>query len=313
MSNTFENMKAGLSIPAFVAPMFLVSTPEMVIEACKAGAVGTFPVMNARTVEALEDWMVRITSALEEAEEKTPGKIAPWAANIIVHRSNARFDDDLRLIQKYQPPIVITALGGPEKVIDAVHAYGGLVFSDVNSVAFAKKAVARGADGLILVAAGAGGHTGQMTGFSFVPAVREFFEGPLVLGGGIVDGKGIRAAEVLGADFAYLGTRFIATEESNANIAYRQMMIDATIDDIILSRYFTGIPAHYLLPSIVAMGIDPAELTKAKSQIDVDDKEAKAKAWRDIWSAGHGVGATKSVQKIADLVAELKSEYDAAG
>ncbi len=318
---TLDEIRERCALPLFAAPMFLISNPDMVIAACKAGVIGTFPVLNARTIDDLETWMQRITSALAAAEEQNQDqnsrKIAPWAANIIVHRSNARFDDDLAMILKYKPPIVITALGGPERVVDAIHGYGGIVFSDVNSVMFAKKAVARGADGLVLVAAGAGGHTGQMTGFSFVPAVRDFFDGPIALGGGIATGQGIRAAEVLGADFAYMGTRFIATDESNAVPAYRQMLIEATVDDIVLSPYFTGIPAHYLLPSIINAGIDPAVLAKPKDEINTDldqDKEEKSqddvKAWRDIWSAGHGVGRTTKVQSMAELIAELKAEYD---
>ena len=313
VADQVKDIKSRLSVPAFAAPMFLVSNPDMVIEACKAGVIGCFPVLNARPLEVLDEWMARITNELAGAEAANPGNIAPWSANIVVHRSNTRFEDDLKAIVKFKPPIVITALGGPQLVTEAVHDYGGLVFSDVNSVAFARKAVEKGADGLVLVAAGAGGHTGQMTGFSFVPAVREFFDGPIVLGGGIVNGQGIKAAEVLGADFAYLGTRFIATEESLASDEYKHMLIEATIEDIVLSPYFTGIPAHYLLPSIVAAGIDPKELTKANPEINFDNPNARAKAWRDIWSAGHGVGATKSVQKMADLIAELKAEYDAAG
>jgi len=300
-------IKSGLTLPLISAPMFLVSSPSMVIESAKAGIIGSFPSLNARTVEDLEGWLDQITSSLADESVATP-----WAINLIVHRSNKRFGPDLDLTVKYKVPIVISALGSPKSVVDAVHSYGGLVFADVNSVAFARKAAEAGADGLILVSAGAGGHTGQMTGFSFVPAVREFFDGPIVLAGGIVDGRGVRAAEALGADFAYMGTRFIATEESLASDDYRQMLIDGTIDDIILSPYFTGVPANYLLPSVKQAGIDPAELAKPNPQISFDNPDARAKAWKDIWSAGQGLGSIHKVQTIADLVAELKRDYDAA-
>ena len=303
-----EAIKSGMSLPLIAAPMFLVSSPAMVIESGKAGIIGSFPSLNARTVEDLDAWLKDITSTLAGENVTTP-----WAINLIVHRSNKRFGPDLDLTVKYQVPIVISALGSPRNVVDAVHSYGGLVFADVNSVAFARKAVDAGADGLVLVSSGAGGHTGQMTGFSFVPAVRAFFDGPIVLAGGIVDGRGVRAAEALGADFAYMGTRFIATEESLASDAYRQMLIDGTIDDIILSPYFTGVPANYLLPSIVQAGIDPVELAKPNPQISFDNPDARAKAWKDIWSAGQGIGSIHQVQKIADLVADLKTDYDSAG
>ena len=302
-----DAIKSGLSLPLISAPMFLVSSPAMVIESAKAGIIGSFPSLNARTVQDLDAWLAQITTGLAEENVTTP-----WAINLIVHRSNKRFGPDLDLTVQYQAPIVISALGSPRTVVDAVHSYGGLVFADVNSVAFARKAADAGADGLILVSAGAGGHTGQMTGFSFVPAVREFFDGPIVLAGGIVDGRGVRAAEALGADFAYMGTRFIATEESLAGDDYRQMLIDGTIDDIILSPYFTGVPANYLLPSVVQAGIDPAELAKPNPKISFDNPDARAKAWKDIWSAGQGLGSIHKVQKIADLVADLKRDYDAA-
>ena len=302
-----EALKSGLTLPLISAPMFLVSSPAMVIESAKAGIIGSFPSLNARTVEDLENWLDQITSALA-----AEGLATPWAINLIVHRSNKRFGTDLDLTVKYKVPIVISALGSPRSVVEAVHSYGGLVFADVNSIAFARKAAEAGADGLILVSAGAGGHTGQMTGFSFVPAVREFFDGPIVLAGGIVDGRGVRAAESLGADFAYMGTRFIATEESLASDDYRQMLIDGTIDDIILSPYFTGVPANYLLPSVKLAGIDPAELAKPNPQISFDNPDARAKAWKDIWSAGQGLGSIHEVQTIAELVAELKRDYDAA-
>ncbi len=303
-------IKARLTIPAFAAPMFLVSGPEMVIAACKAGIIGSFPTMNARPIEVLEAWFEQITSELADAEKDSPGTVAPWAANLIVHRTFERFDEDLALVQKYKPNIVIAALGSPRRVTEQVHDYGGLVFADVNSVTYAKKAIEAGADGLVLVAAGAGGHTGFITGFSFVPAIRSFFDGPVILGGGIVDGAGIRAAEVLGADLAYLGTRFIPTDESQANDAYQQMLVDSTEEDLVLTAHFTGVPANYLRPSIEAAGIDPEKLGVREEK--KFDSRGESKAWKDIFSAGQGLRAIDRVQSTASLVAQLKAEYDVA-
>jgi nitronate monooxygenase len=307
------DIKSRLKLPIISAPMFLVSGPDLVIAACKAGVIGSFPTLNARPIEALDAWFQSIVSELE-AFKVAGGKPAPWDANLIVHRSNPRAAEDLALTLKYKPEIVITALGTPANVIEGVHAYGGLVFADVNSVAYAKKAAAAGADGLVLVAAGAGGHTGQITPFSFVPAVREFFSGPIVLGGGIVDGAGIRAAEVLGATFGYVGTRFIPTAESIAAQGHKQMIVDATEEDIICTAHFTGVPANYLKPSIVNAGIDPTQLgVRAEKKFDSRGSENQdTKAWRDIWSAGQGVRAVKSILTVADLVNELKAGYDAA-
>ena len=307
-----DDIKARLRLPAFAAPMFLISGPDLVIAACKAGMIGAFPTLNARPVAALEEWLVRIKSELVTAEQANPGRIAPWAANLIVHRSNARFADDLALVRKYEAPIVISALGSPTPIIDAIHDYGGLVFADVNSLTYARKAVDAGADGLVLVAAGAGGHTGFSTPFSLIPAVREFFDGPIVCGGGIVDGAGIRAMQTLGADFAYVGTRFIATDESLASPEYKQMLVDATISDIVTSPHFTGVPANYLMPSIANAGVDPAVLGTANPQINFDTEKKRDKVWKDIWAAGQGVGAIHSVQSVQSLVAELAAGYAAS-
>lgn len=304
-ADKIAGIKSRLALPVIAAPMFLVSGPDLVIAACNAGVIGAFPTINARPIEELERWMRRITT------ERKPGA-APWAANLIVHRTNARAADDLALVVKYQPEIVITALGSPAGVVDAVHGYGGLVFADVNSVAYAKKAASTGIDGLVLVAAGAGGHTGPISPFSFMPAVREFFDGALVLGGGIVDGRAVRAVEVLGADFAYVGTRFIAAAESLAPDAYRQMLIEATEEDIILTAHFTGVPAHYLRASIVKAGLDPSQLgvrTEKRFDSKIAGSVGEVKAWRDIWSAGHGARAIKKVTTAAELVAELKAGY----
>lgn len=314
VSKKVANIKSRMALPAISAPMFLVSGPDMVIAACKAGVIGSFPTMNARPISALEEWFDRITTELADAEKTNPGKIAPWAANIIVHSTSKRFEDDFALLQQYKPEMVITALGSPKRVVEKVHDYGGLVFADVNSVTYAKKAVDAGADGLVLVSSGAGGHTGFVTGFAFVPAIRSFFDGPIILGGGIVDGAGVRAAEVLGADFGYLGTRFIATEESLAPESYRDMLVEATEEDIILSAHFTGVPANYLKTSIIKAGLDPDTLKprKDKSFDSRHEGPEKNKAWKDIWSAGQGVRAVDKVQPIAELVEQLKHEYDIA-
>ncbi|MDX2143730.1 MAG: nitronate monooxygenase [Rhodospirillaceae bacterium] len=313
VARKIADIKSRMALPAIAAPMFLVSGPDLVIAACKAGVIGSFPTLNARPLEVLEQWFQRIVRELDEFKAMG-GKPAPWAANLIVHRSNPRAADDLAMTLKYKPEIVITALGTPADVIAGVHAYGGLVFADVNSVKYAQKAAAAGADGLVLVAAGAGGHTGPVPAFSFVPAVREFFSGPIVLGGGIVDGAGVRAAEVLGATFAYVGTRFIATKESIAAEGHKQMLVDCTEDDIICTAHFTGVPANYLKPSIVKAGLDPAQLgVRPEKKFDSRGAaDGEAKAWRDIWSAGQGVRSIKSVLTAAELVAELKRGYDAA-
>ncbi|MCB2109080.1 MAG: nitronate monooxygenase [Rhodobacteraceae bacterium] len=307
-------IKARLALPAIAAPMFLVSGPELVIAACKAGMVCAFPTLNARPLEELDRWLAQITGELKAAE-RSGARPAPWAANLIVHRTNPRAMDDLQLLAKYKPEIVITALGTPANVIDVVHGWGGLVFADVNSMFYARKAAAAGVDGLVLVAAGAGGHTGQITPFAFVPAVREFFSGPIVIGGGIVNGQGVRAVEVLGADFAYVGTRFIATTESRAPQGYKDMLVAATEEDIILSAHFTGVPANYLKPSIVRAGLDPENLgVRAEKKFDSrgSGKNDETKAWRDIWSAGQGARATTKIHPAAELVSELKAGYDAA-
>lgn len=308
-------IRARLALPAIAAPMFLVSGPDLVIATCKAGVIGAFPTLNARPLAELERWLERITSELA-AHARSGAAVAPWAANLIVHRSNPRAADDLALVLRYQPEIVITALGTPAHVVEAVHAYGGLVFADVNSVRYAEKAAAAGADGLVLVASGAGGHTGPISAFSFVPAVRRFFAGPIVLGGGIVDGRGVRAAEALGADFAYVGTRFIACTESLASAEYKRMLIDCTEADIVLSAHFTGVPANYLRPSIARAGLDPDALgTRTDKLFDHrgDAEHGDAKAWRDIWSAGHGVRAVERVTSVAELVEELRAGYAARG
>lgn len=304
MPDRLGQWRSRLKLPLVAAPMFLISGPELVLAACREGVIGSFPTPNARTVAVLDEWLDSIASGLDENH-------APWAANVVVHRSNTRLNEDLDLVIRYKAPLVITALGSPRAIVERVHGYGGLVFADVNSVAFARKAVEAGVDGLVLVAAGAGGHTGNMTGFSFVPAVREFFDGPVILGGGITDGAGIRAAEVLGADLAYMGTRFIACEESLAAPAYRDMLISSTVDDLILTRAITGVAANWLKPSIALAGYDLDTMEK-NPDVDFTDPQSGAKRWAQVWSAGHGVGMIDRTETAASLIARLKQEYEEA-
>jgi len=309
------NIKSRLSVPAFAAPMFIISGPDLTIAACKAGVIGAFPTLNARPVAVLEEWFQRINAELAEAEAVNPGKVAPWAANLIVHKNNRRFEPDFELILKYQPEIVITSLGSPARVADEIHGYGGLVFSDVNSVEFAHKAAERGADGLILIAEGAGGHTGFMPPEQFIAEVREWYDGPIIVGGAISTGQDIRRVIEAGADFAYMGTRFIATAECQAVPDYKQMVVDATAADIVLTPYFTGVPAHFLLPSIRDAGIDPDDLASKKGQLgfsaDGEEQESDLSAWKDIWSAGKGVDRINDIPTAGNLIARLEQEYAA--
>ncbi|WP_332764413.1 NAD(P)H-dependent flavin oxidoreductase [Phenylobacterium sp.] len=295
------NIAERLRIPAIAAPMFLVSGVDMVLAACKAGIVGSFPANNARTLDDLDAWMGQIAATL-------PADAPPWAINIMVHRSYSRWEEELELVLKHRPPIVITALGSPAAVVDAIHAYGGLVYADVNSLTYARKAAGSGVDGLILVASGAGGHTGPLSAFAFTPAVREVFDGTIVLGGGIGSGQAIRAAQVLGADLAYLGTRLIASEESLAVPGYKQMLIESGADDIVTSAALTGIPANWLKASLMAAGYD-SEGLKAKAEINLGAPEEAAKRWRDVWAAGQGVGEVRAVEPLAAIVEALAREY----
>ena len=301
-----ECLQGKLKLPLIAAPMFLVSGPDLVVAACQEGIVGSFPTPNARTPAILDEWLDDITSRMADVSDA-----GPLAANLVVHPSNDRLEDDLALVAKYKVPLVITALGSPRKIVDRVHAYGGAVFADVNSVRFARKAAEAGVDGLVLVAAGAGGHTGNMTGFSFVPAVREFFDGTIVLGGGIGDGRAIRAAEVLGADLAYMGTRFIATNESLAHTDYRQMLVDSTVDDLILTNAVTGVHANWLRQSLISAGMDPNALEK-DPDVDFTDPQSGVKRWANTWSAGHGVGVIDRVESVKSLVNRLKQEHQTA-
>ncbi|WP_370568956.1 NAD(P)H-dependent flavin oxidoreductase [Fictibacillus sp. 23RED33] len=311
-SNLPLSLSNQLSLPVINAPMFLVSSPDMVLESCMNGIIGTFPLLNARTSDLLENWMKHISEELSKAREEDPSaKIAPWGVNLIVHRTNKRFEEDLELIKKYEPPVVITSLGNPSDVAKIVHGYGGLVFSDVISLDHARKAAKTGIDGLILVCSGAGGHGGTLNPFAFLRAVKEFWDGMTILAGAISTGEEILAAKILGADLVYMGTRFIATQESSASEDYRQMLIDSTLEDLVYTDAISGIKGNYLLPSLQKAGFDVENLMK-KDSIDLSFSESKAKAWKDIWSAGQGVGSVKKIATIQEVVDDLKAEYKRA-
>lgn len=299
-----------LRVPVVAAPMFLISGPALVLAACKAGIVGAFPTPNARPVAVLDDWMHQITEGLAQARDtQAPETIGPWCANLVTHSSNTRLAEDLELVAKYRPPLVVTALGSPRPVMDVVHAYGGRVIADVTTLALARKAVAAGADGLACICAGAGGHTGTLNPFAFVGAVREFFDGLVVLGGGVSDGASVAGAVAAGADLVYMGTRFIATEESQADPAYKQMLVDSTAEDLVVSAGLTGTAASWLKPSLVAHGLDPDKLPTAPSRNYDSNTDPAAKRWRDVWAAGQGLGAIRSVLPVADVVDGLEQEY----
>ncbi|MEK4306087.1 NAD(P)H-dependent flavin oxidoreductase [Oceanobacillus sp. FSL K6-0251] len=307
------DIKKKMELPVIMAPMFLISNPNMVVGACEAGIIGTFPALNARTKDVLDSWMAEINERLQEKEAANPeAAMAPWGVNFISHSSNKRFYEDLELIEKHQPPIVITSLGDPSPVVKIVHSYGGLVLSDVVDVKFAEKALEKGSDGLILVASGAGGHAGTLNPFAFIEEVRSFFNGPVALAGTITKGEQILAAELLGADFAYIGTHFIATAESGASADYQESIIQSAAADIIYTPAFSGIPANYLIPSIVKAGLDPKNLPE-KAGLDFKKlSDTSAKAWKDIWGAGQGVGGTTKIQTLQGAVDELKTAYTQA-
>jgi len=297
-----------LSLPLIGAPMFIASYPELVIAQCQAGVLGTFPSLNARSVETLDAWLGRMT----EATAAGPGtRIAPFGMNLILHPSNKRFDEDLAAAARHQVPLIITSVGKPDRVCATVHAYGGLVFHDVISIKHARKALECGVDGLILVCAGAGGHAGTLSPFALLSEVREFFDGPVVLSGALSNGAQLRAAEVMGADFGYMGTRFIATREANAPDEQKQMMLGASAADIVYTPFFTGIRGNYLRASIERAGLEPDALgAPPASPGDVfNPNKTTAKAWKDIWSAGQGVGTIHDVPAVADLVDRLAREY----
>ena len=306
MSNEIlVSIKKRLKLPAVVAPMFLVSGPDAVIQSCKEGLMGSFPGPNARTIDDLRSWFEIIDTKLNQED-------APWAFNMITHNSYGRFDQEITLVEEFKPKIVITALGGPHRVTQQVHAYGGLVFADVNSPSFAKKAIDRGADGLVLVCTGAGGHTGEYALMPFLDEVRSFFDGPIMVGGGISNGRSIRAAETLGIDFAYIGTRFLAAQETLISDSYRQMVWDSKMEDLIQSRAITGALGNWMKASVEASGLSLDD-TKKIAKIDFSgDMHAGSKAWKTVWSAGQGVGNVRKRETIKEIIDILKKEYQAA-
>ena len=289
--------------------MFLVSGPALVIAAARAGVIGCFPTPNARPIATLEAWMDEISSTLADAARAQPrAVIGPWCANLITHSSNARLSEDLELVAKYQPPMLVTALGSPKPAIAVARGYGGLVFADVINLTLARKAVEAGVDGLVLVSAGAGGHTGHLSPFAFLSAVRSFFDGPIILGGGISDGAGVAGAIAAGADLVYMGTRFIVADESLADPAYKDMVAQASADDIIASAGITGTTANWLKASLIANGYDPTNMPAAPGR-DYDTGTAGTKRWATIWSAGQGVGTISAREPTASIVDRLEREY----
>lgn len=302
----------NLRIPVIGSPMFIISNPELVIEQCKAGIVGSMPALNARPVSQLDEWLAQITEELNDYNEKNPDRpAAPFAINQIVHRSNKRLEQDMELCVKYEVPVIITSLGAVEEINDAAHSYGATVLHDVINNRFAHSAINKGADGLIAVASGAGGHAGAKSPFALIQEIREWFDGPMALSGSIATGDAILAAEAMGADFAYIGSPFIATEEARAVDEYKQMIVDSTSDDIVYSNYFTGIHGNYLIPSIEKTGLDPRDLPESDpSKMDFGDSQYKV--WRDIWGSGQGIGAIKEIAKTKDYVDRLEQEYIAA-
>ena len=304
-----------LRLPVVGAPLFIISNPDLVIAQCKAGIVGSFPALNARPEPVLEEWLKRITSELADHDAANPdAPSAPFAVNQIVHGSNARLKHDMDMCVKYEAPIVITSLGAKEWVNEMVHSYGGIVLHDVINNRFAKKAIEKGADGLIAVAAGAGGHAGTTSPMALVQEIREWFDGPLLLSGAIATGDAVLASQAMGADLAYIGSAFIATEEAEAEQAYKQAIVDYCADDIVYSSLFTGVHGNYLKPSIEAAGLDPNNLPESDpSKMDFGSGgNTDAKAWKNIWGCGQGIGAVKSLGTTADYVAKLTSEYQQA-
>lgn len=309
----------NLRLPVIGSPLFIINTPKLVLAQCKAGIIGSMPALNARPAEKLEEWLIEITEGIAEHNANHPDRpAAPFAINQIVHRSNNRLEHDMELIVKYKVPIVITSLGARTEINDAAHSYGGIVLHDVINNTFAKKAIEKGADGLIAVAAGAGGHAGVKSPFPLIQEIREWFDGPLALSGAISTGDAILAAQAMGADFGYIGSAFISTDEANAAQDYKKAIVDYTSDDIVYSNLFTGVHGNYLAPSIIAAGLDPNNLPEGNLK-DMDfstSNEAgeaqKVKAWRDIWGCGQGINAIKENAPVADLVDRLEREYIAA-
>jgi|TARA_B110000483_G_C18142565_1_gene522110 nitronate monooxygenase len=304
-----------LRLPVVAAPLFIISNPDLVIAQCKAGVIGSFPALNARPAQELDRWLEKITTELAEYDAAHPeAPSAPFAVNQIVHSSNDRLQHDVEMCVKWKVPIVITSLGAKEFVNEAVHSYGGIVLHDIINNKFAKKAISKGADGVIAVAAGAGGHAGALSPFALVQEIREWFDGPLLLSGSIANGDAVLASEAMGADLAYIGSAFIATDEANAVEAYKQSVVDNNADDIVLSNLFTGVSGNYLKPSIEAAGLDPTNLPDGdiSTMSFGSGSDSSSKAWKDIWGCGQGIGAVKSVQSTQGLVDRLTTEYLAA-
>ncbi len=308
-------LRDNLRLPVIGAPMFIVSNPDLVIEQCKAGVVGAFPALNARPEHVLGEWLQRITTELADYRKAHPGrKIAPFAVNQIVHPTNVRLKHDIELCVKFKVPIQITSLQAPEQVVEAAHSYGGLVFHDVINIKHAKRAIKAGVDGLILVCHGAGGHAGRLSPFALVPEVRAFYDGVIILSGAIASGDAVLAAQAIGADLAYIGTRFIATHEANAVPDYKQMLVSGTAEDIVYTNLFSGVHGNYLKESVRRIGFDPDNLPAGdKASMNFGSGgEQKAKAWVDIWSAGQGVGQINEILAAREVVDRLEREYQAA-
>ncbi|MEY3761834.1 MAG: hypothetical protein RL281_439 [Pseudomonadota bacterium] len=303
---------ANLPFPVIASPLFIISNPKLVIEQCKAGVVGSMPALNARPAEQLEEWLIEITETLAAYNKANPDKpAAPYAINQIVHKSNDRLEHDMAMCVKYKVPIIITSLGAREDINQAAHSYGGVVLHDIINNKFAHKAIEKGADGLIAVAAGAGGHAGEKSPFALIQEIRQWFDGPVALSGSIASGDAVLAAQAMGADFAYIGSAFIATHEARAAEAYKQAIVDCNSDDIVYSNLFTGVHGNYLAPSIKSAGLDPSNLPVSDPSTMNFGGDAK-KAWKDIWGCGQGIGAVDAVVSTADFVAKLKQQYASA-
>ena len=308
-------LEGRLSLPLIGAPLFIVSNPDLVIEQCKAGVMGAFPALNARPPEMLDKWIERITIELDAWAKAHPhAPVAPFAVNQIVHRSNERLEHDVDICVKHKVPIIITSLQAPTAIEKPIHGYGGRIFHDVTNIRHAKKALGEGADGLILVCAGAGGHAGTLSPFALVAEVRAFFDGPVILSGAMATGSHILAAQAMGADLAYFGTRFIASKEANAKEQYKQMLVDSTAGDIVYTNLFSGVKGNYLSGSIAGAGLDPTNLPEAdKSKMDFRSRgSAEQRVWRDIWSAGQSTGMVHDVPSAAEIIRRLRLEYESA-
>jgi nitronate monooxygenase len=309
------SLASMLSIPVIGSPLFIISNPDLVLAQCRAGVIGSFPSLNARPIEQLDEWLSRLNEELSAARRANPAaRIAPYAVNLIVHKSNQRIEEDLAMCVKHKVPMVITSLGARPEVNEAIHSYGGIVMHDIINIVFAHKALEKGADGLIAVSAGAGGHAGVLSPFALISEIREFFKGPLALSGAISTGAQVLAAQAMGADFAYIGSAFIPTHEARAPDNYKDMIVASAAKDIIYSSLFTGVHGNYLAPSVAAAGMDPNNLPDGdKAQMSFKAGESsKAKAWKDVWGSGQGIGAVQKRMGAGEYIAQLKREYDEA-